>query len=81
MPDRIQDLTDDRLGEVARNDMGSESAVEAMRRLRVAIEKSSVESAIYSRRMFWLSIILFVLTLIQAIAAIPTIMEWLIEGS
>jgi hypothetical protein len=59
MSNTIQDLPDDQLVEVARNDLqGSGPIVEAMRRLRVAIEKSNVESGIYSRRMFWLSIIL-----------------------
>ena len=77
VPERIQDLPDDRLDEVARSDIqGSGPVVEAMRRLRVAIEKSNVESASYSRRMFWLSIILGLLTLVQAIAAVPTIMAW-----
>ena len=77
LPDTIQDLPDDQLVEVARNDLqGSGPIVEAMRRLRVAIEKSNVESGIYSRRMFWLSIILGFLTLVQAIAAVPTITAW-----
>jgi hypothetical protein len=77
MSNTIQDLPDDQLVEVARNDLqGSGPIVEAMRRLRVAIEKSNVESGIYSRRMFWLSIILGFLTLVQAIAAVPTITAW-----
>jgi hypothetical protein len=47
-----------------------------MRRLRVAIEQLSAKSDTYSRRMWWLTIILTVLTLVQAIAAIPVIKAW-----
>jgi hypothetical protein len=48
-----------------------------MRRLRVAIEQSSAKSDVYSRRMFWLTVILTVLTVVQAIAAIPIIKAWI----
>ena len=69
--------SDDDLARIAQDGLQGQGApVEAMRRLRVAIEKSNVESGIYSRRMFWLSIILGFLTLVQAIAAVPTITAW-----
>jgi hypothetical protein len=43
---------------------GQGATVEAMRRLRVAIEKSSAKSDTYSRRMLLLTIVLIVLTLV-----------------
>jgi hypothetical protein len=70
-------LTDDELAEIARQGMQGEGAsVEAMRRLRVAIEKSSVKSDTFSRRMLWWTIVLAVLTFVQAIAAVPIIGAW-----
>jgi hypothetical protein len=47
-----------------------------MRRLRVAIEQSGAESDTYSRRMFYLNIIVTALTLAQAIAVVPVIRAW-----
>ena len=69
--------SDDDLARIAQDGLQGQGApVEAMRRLRVAIEKSNVESGIYSRRMFWLSVILGFLTLVQSIAAVSTIAAW-----
>ena len=78
MPNEWMDLSDEKLAAIAQQGLQGQGApVEAMRRLRVAIEKSSAKSDIYSRRMWWLTIVLAVLTLVQAIAAIPVIKVWL----
>jgi hypothetical protein len=69
-------LPDHALKIVARGADGQGAPVEAMRRLRVAIEQSSAKSDVYSRRMFWLTVILTVLTVVQVIAAIPIIKAW-----
>jgi hypothetical protein len=70
-------LTDDQLADIAQQGLQGQGApVEAMRRLRVALEQLSGKSDTYSRRMWWLTIILTVLTLVQAIAAIPVIKAW-----
>jgi hypothetical protein len=70
-------LTDDKLASVAQEGLQGQGApVEAMRRLRVAIEEASAKSDTYSRRMWWLNIILAVLTAVQAITAIPMIRTW-----
>jgi hypothetical protein len=72
------ELTDEKLADVAQQGMQGEGAsVEAMRRLRVAVEKSSARSDTFSQRMLWLTVILAVLTLVQAIAAVPIIRAWL----
>jgi hypothetical protein len=42
-----------------------------MRRLRVALERASVKSDAYSRRMLWLTVAIFLLTAVQVIAAFP----------
>lgn len=69
-------LPDDELARIAKDDLQGQGApVEAMRRLRLAIEKSSVNSDTYSRRMLWLTIILTLLTIVQAIAAIPAVLS------
>ena len=73
MPNQFSQKLDDELPDIA----GEGAGVEMSRRLKVALEKSSKESAIYSSRMFWLSIILGILTLVQAIAAVKTIIDWL----
>lgn len=78
MANEWTELTDDKLARIAQDGLQGQGApVEAMRRLRVAIEQSSAKSDIYSRRMFWLNVILAVLTLVQAIAVIPQIKAWL----
>jgi hypothetical protein len=67
-------LTDEQLAEVAHRDLQGQGApVEAMRRLRIAIENLSVSSDNYARRMRrwtrrWTVAIVF-LTLIQVMAA------------
>jgi hypothetical protein len=82
MPNEWPNLTDDKLADIAQEGITGQGApVEAMRCLRVAIEQSSAKSDTYSRRMFWLNIILAVLTLVQAIAVGPAvetmIKQWL----
>ena len=73
MPNQFSEMRDDELPDIA----GEGAGVEMNRRLKVALEKSSKENAIFSRRMFWLTVILGVLTLVQAIAAVPIIIAWL----
>jgi hypothetical protein len=67
-------LTDDELAQVAQDGLQGQGApVEAMRRLRDVIDQSSKQNDTYSRRMLWLTIVLTVLTIVQVIAAIPSI--------
>jgi hypothetical protein len=69
-----KDLPDDELARIAQDGMQGQGApVEAMRRLRIVIENSSAQSDIYSRRMYFLTIVLTALTVVQVIAAIPAI--------
>jgi hypothetical protein len=72
MPNQFSKYRDDELPDIA----GEGSGVEMIGRLKMALEQSSKESAIFSRRMFWLSVVLGFLTLVQAIAAAPTIVGW-----
>jgi hypothetical protein len=74
LPNEWTDLTDEKLAHIAQEGMQGQGApVEAMRRLRVTIEKSSAQSDTYSRRIYFLTIVLTVLTVVQVIAAIPAI--------
>jgi hypothetical protein len=77
MSEEWRALSDEKLARIAQDDLqGQGASVEAMRRLRVAIETASSKSDTYSRRMWWLTIVLAVLTLVQAIAVVPTIVSW-----
>ncbi len=49
--------------------------VEAMRRLRVAIDQASAKTESYLRRMFWLNITLVVMTFALAIVAVSTFVQ------
>jgi hypothetical protein len=76
MSDEWQTLSDEKLARIAQDDLQGQGApVEAMRRLRLALETASRKSDTYSRRMFWLTIVLAVLTLVQVIAVLPTIIS------
>lgn len=76
MSDEWRALSDEKLARVAQDGMQGQGApVEAMRRLRVAIETGSTKSDTYSRRMLWLTIVLAVLTLVQVIAVVPSIVS------
>jgi hypothetical protein len=76
MTDEWRNLTDEKLARVAQDDLQGQGApVEAMRRLRLAIEAASRKSDTYSRRMLWLTIVLAILTLVQVIAVVPTIVS------
>lgn len=69
--------TDDRLIAEAESGLRGQGAlVEAMRRLRIALEESNAKNVIYSRRMWWLTVAIALLTFVQAIVAIPIIMSW-----
>jgi hypothetical protein len=76
MTDEWAHLSDEKLARIAQDGLQGQGApVEAMRRLRLAIETASGKSDTYSRRMFWLTIVLAVLTLVQVIAVVPTIVS------
>jgi hypothetical protein len=78
MTNEWSELTDEKLARIAQEGLQGQGApVEAMRRLRVAIEQSSAKSDVYSRRMFWLTVILTLLTVVQVIAAVPIIKAWI----
>ena len=78
MSNEWPELSDDKLAKIAQEGLQGQGApVEAMRRLRVAIENASAKNDIYSRRMFWLTVVLGLLTFLQAIAAISVIKVWL----
>jgi hypothetical protein len=78
MTDEWRQLSDEELARIARDGLQGQGApVEAMRRLRVAIETASDKSDTYSRRMFCLTIVLAILTLLQVIAVVPIISSWL----
>jgi hypothetical protein len=73
-----KDWTDDELADAAQQGMTGQGAqVEAMRRLKESIVTFSGSSDRYSWRMLWLTIVLLILTLVQAIAVLPTIKAWL----
>lgn len=74
MIDEWQQLSDEKLARIAQDGLQGQGApVEAMRRLRVAIDTASVKSDTYSRRMLYLTIVLAILTLVQVIAVGPEI--------
>jgi len=66
-------LTDDKLASVA--EQGPHAQIEAMRRLRITIDRASMKNEIYLRRMFWLNITLAIMTFVVAIAVIPTVVQ------
>jgi hypothetical protein len=70
-------LSDQQLTKVAQEGLQGQGApVEAMRRLRTALERAGESSDRYSRRMFWLTVIVTMLTAVQAISAIDVIRHW-----
>ena len=66
-------LSEDRLAAAAQQ--GPHARVEAMRRLRVAIDQASAKNEIYLRRMFWLNITLAIMTFVLAIVAVSTVVQ------
>jgi hypothetical protein len=77
MSDEWSRLSDQQLAKIAQDGLQEQGApVEAMRRLRLALESAGQSSDRYSRRMFWLTVIIAVLTAIQAISAIDVIKNW-----
>jgi len=63
-----KDWTDDELAKEAQTGVRGQGAiVEATRRLRESIRAFSISSDKYSRWMFWLTIVLTVLTLVQRV--------------
>jgi hypothetical protein len=77
MPNEWIDLPDDELARIAQGGMQGQGApVEAMRRLRVAIENARQRSDTDSRRMLWLTVVIGLMTLVQVLALGPSIMAW-----
>ena len=77
MTDEWKRQTDEKLAKIARDDLQGQGApVEAMRRLRVAIENASASSDRHARRMLGLTVVIAVLTLVQAVAVVPIINGW-----
>ena len=52
-----------------------------MRCLGVSIDASRVSTDRYSKRMLWLTVVLMVLTAIQATRAIVTVLQWMESGT
>lgn len=76
MTNEWTELSDEKLSRIAQDGLQAQGApVEAMRRLRLAIEAASAKSDTYSRRMLWLTVVLTILTIVQVIAAMPTIVS------
>jgi hypothetical protein len=73
MQDEWMALSEDRLAAAAQQ--GPHAQVEAMRRLRVAIEQASVKNEIYLRRMFWLNITLAIMAFALVVAALPAVVQ------
>jgi hypothetical protein len=71
MDDHGRDRTDDELFAAAEAGLkGQGAVVEAMRRLRNALDDLRQSSDKYSRRMLWLTIVLTVLTVVLAYKAL-----------
>ncbi len=66
-------LSEERLATAAQQ--GPHAQVEAMRRLRVAIEQASARTEVYLRRMFWLNITLTTMTFAMALVAVSTFVQ------
>ena len=69
-------LPDDTLATAAQQ--GPHAQIEAMRRLRVAIDKATEKTEIYLRRMFWLNVTLAVMTVVLAIVAVSSVVQALV---
>ncbi len=81
MTDEWRGLSDEKLARIAQDGLQGQGApVEAMRRLRLAIEAAGGKSDTYSRRMLCLTIVLAILTLVQVIAVVPTIVSAIRSG-
>jgi hypothetical protein len=76
-------LDDDELAaEAARQRRNPGAAVvEAIRRLRNSIDALSASSDKYASRMLWLTVVLMILTAIQALGAVVTVMQWIRAGT
>jgi hypothetical protein len=78
MSDEWARLSDQELAKIAQDGLQGQGApVEAMRRLRVALESARESSDKYSRRMFWLTVIITVLTAVLMVGAIDVIRHWI----
>jgi hypothetical protein len=71
--DQWTGLPDDTLATAAQQ--GPRAQIEAMRRLRVAIDKATEKNEIYLHRMFWLNVTLVILTVVLTIVAMSTVVQ------
>jgi hypothetical protein len=77
---RYTGQSDDKLAEIAEmGGMSHGAEIEAMHRLRIAIEASSAKTDIYSRRRSWLIVILILLILVEAVVAADVIKRWFFQ--
>jgi uncharacterized membrane protein len=74
--DQWTGLPDDTLATAAQQ--GPHAQIEAMRRLRVAIDKATEKNEIYLRRMFWLNVTLATITFLLTIVAVSTVVQALV---
>jgi hypothetical protein len=78
MSDEWARQSDQQLAKIAQDGLQGQGApVEGMRRLREAMERASESSDRYSRRMFWLTVIITLLTAVQLVGAIEVIKNWI----
>ncbi len=67
----LESATDDELVELGMSlEHGAGATVEAMRRLRVAMENANTSSERYARGLLWLTVVLVVLTIVLAIPVV-----------
>jgi hypothetical protein len=74
--DQWTGLPDDTLATAAQQ--GPHAQIEAMRRLRVAIDRATEKNEIYLRRMFWLNVTLATVTVLLTIVAVSTALQALV---
>ena len=72
----MKKLTDEELVELASEQGGGGAVVEAMRRLRQAVENSRVSSDRYSRRMLFLTWVLVIVTIVLAVPVAKEVSHW-----
>jgi hypothetical protein len=76
-PTGFEPATDDELVELASQPEGGGGAiVEAMKRLREAVEKARVSADRHASRLFFLTWVLVVLTVVLAVPVIKEVWHW-----
>jgi hypothetical protein len=72
----MKTATDDELVELANEPQGGGAVVEAMRRLREAVDNAKVSADRYSRIMLVLTCVLIILTIVLAIPVVKEVWHW-----